>query len=112
MFEAIASFVLPVLKDILWTAAAALLAYALNKFQSHLQNILAMSTAEPAFRNGTNEYLLRDLIHSNYQPMNVHQNGVGLKLVVETSRESRRRLARQKKQTKPKTALDILNELK
>jgi len=39
MFEAIASFVLPVLKDILWTAAAVLLAYALNKFQAHLQNI-------------------------------------------------------------------------
>lgn len=39
MFKTIASFVLPVLKDILWTAAAALLAYALNKFQAHLQNI-------------------------------------------------------------------------
>jgi hypothetical protein len=39
MFKTIASFVLPVLKDILWTAAVALLAYALNKFQAHLQNI-------------------------------------------------------------------------
>jgi hypothetical protein len=39
MFETIASFVLPVLKDILWTAAAALLAYALNKLQAHFQNI-------------------------------------------------------------------------
>jgi hypothetical protein len=39
MFETIASTVLPVLKDILWTAAAALLAYALNKLQAHLQNI-------------------------------------------------------------------------
>jgi len=39
MFEAFASVVFPVLKDILWTAAAALLAYALNKFQSKLQNI-------------------------------------------------------------------------
>jgi hypothetical protein len=36
MFETIASFVLPVLKDILWTAAAALLAYALNKLQIKL----------------------------------------------------------------------------
>ncbi len=34
MFEAILSSVLPVLKDLLWTAAAALLAYALNKIQS------------------------------------------------------------------------------
>jgi len=39
MFEAIASAVFPVLKDILWTAAAALLAYALNKLQFKLQNI-------------------------------------------------------------------------
>jgi hypothetical protein len=39
MFETIASMVFPVLKDILWTAAAALLAYALNKFQSYFQNI-------------------------------------------------------------------------
>jgi hypothetical protein len=36
MFETIASIVLPVLKDILWTAAAALLAYALNKLQIKL----------------------------------------------------------------------------
>jgi hypothetical protein len=39
MFESLLSAVFPVLKDILWTAAAALLAYALNKFQSKLQNI-------------------------------------------------------------------------
>jgi hypothetical protein len=39
MFEAIASLVLPVLKDILWAACAALLAYALNKLQSHFQVI-------------------------------------------------------------------------
>jgi len=38
MFEAFASAVLPVLKDILWTAAAALLAYALNKFQIKLNS--------------------------------------------------------------------------
>jgi hypothetical protein len=34
MFEAILSSVLPIFKDLLWTAAAALLAYALNKIQS------------------------------------------------------------------------------
>jgi hypothetical protein len=34
MFDAILSCVLPVLKDLLWTAAAALLAYTLNKIQS------------------------------------------------------------------------------
>jgi uncharacterized protein (DUF2267 family) len=39
MFESILSAVLPVLKDILWTAAAALLAYTLNKIQSHFQHI-------------------------------------------------------------------------
>lgn len=39
MFEAILGVVIPVLKDLLWTAAAALLAYALNKLQSHFQNI-------------------------------------------------------------------------
>jgi len=37
MFEAILSSVLPVLKDLLWTAAAALLAFTLNKLQSHFQ---------------------------------------------------------------------------
>jgi hypothetical protein len=40
MFEAFASAVFPVLKDILWTAAAALLAYALNKLQTHFNNAL------------------------------------------------------------------------
>jgi len=39
MFEAIFSAVLPIVKDILWTAAAALLAYVLNKLQVQLQNI-------------------------------------------------------------------------
>jgi hypothetical protein len=39
MFEALISSVLPVLKDLLWTAAAALLAYALNKLQSHFNTI-------------------------------------------------------------------------
>ena len=39
MFETILSYVLPVLKDLLWTAAAALLAYALNKLQFQFQNI-------------------------------------------------------------------------
>ena len=39
MFEAFTSFLLPVLKDILWTAAAALLAYTLNKLQSHFNTI-------------------------------------------------------------------------
>lgn len=34
MFEALFSSVLPILKDLLWTAAAALLAYTLNKIQS------------------------------------------------------------------------------
>jgi hypothetical protein len=34
MFESFISFVVPIVKDLLWTAAAALLAYALNKFQS------------------------------------------------------------------------------
>ena len=37
MFEAILSSVLPVFKDLLWTAAAALLAFTLNKLQSHFQ---------------------------------------------------------------------------
>ncbi len=70
-----------------------------------------MSISDPDFRDGTKEYLLRQLIHSNYQPLNVNRNGVGLKLVVESSRESRRRLARQKKQTKSTTTFDILNQL-
>jgi hypothetical protein len=40
MFEFLLSAVLPVFKDILWTAAAALLAYALNKLQTHFNNAL------------------------------------------------------------------------
>lgn len=40
MFETIASFVLPVLKDILLTAAAALLAYTLNKLQTYFANAI------------------------------------------------------------------------
>jgi len=39
MFESILSAVLPVIQDIFWTACAAMLAYALNKIQSHFQNI-------------------------------------------------------------------------
>jgi len=39
MFESLFAAVLPVMKDILWTAAAALLAYALNKLQTKFQNI-------------------------------------------------------------------------
>jgi hypothetical protein len=39
MFEALASVVLPFLKDLLWTAAVALLAYTLNKVQSHFNTI-------------------------------------------------------------------------
>lgn len=35
MFESLFAAVLPVLKDILWTVAGALLAYAINKVQSH-----------------------------------------------------------------------------
>jgi hypothetical protein len=35
MFETFASMVIPVLKDFLWTAAVALLAYTLNKLQAH-----------------------------------------------------------------------------
>ena len=39
MFEAFVSAVLPVVKDLLWAAAGMLLTYALNKLQSHFQNI-------------------------------------------------------------------------
>jgi hypothetical protein len=39
MFDAILGIVLPVIKDFLWTAASLLLAYALNKIQTHFQNI-------------------------------------------------------------------------
>jgi hypothetical protein len=39
MFEAFVSAVLPVVKDLLWAAACMLLTYALNKLQSHFQNI-------------------------------------------------------------------------
>lgn len=35
MFESLFAFVVPVLSDILWTAAAALLAYGLNKLRAH-----------------------------------------------------------------------------
>jgi hypothetical protein len=34
MFEAITSVLFPLLKDLVWTVAAGLLAYALNKLQS------------------------------------------------------------------------------
>jgi len=36
MFEFLLESVLPIFKDLLWTAAAALLAYTLNKIQFHL----------------------------------------------------------------------------
>jgi len=39
MFESLLGIVLPVLKDLLWTAAVALLAYTLNKLQSHFNTI-------------------------------------------------------------------------
>jgi len=39
MFEAITSFIFPLLKDLLWTVAAGLLAYALNKIQSNFNFI-------------------------------------------------------------------------
>ena len=70
-----------------------------------------MTNSQLDFHNNTKEYLLRELIHSKYLPENNSRNNVGLKLVVETSRESRRRLARQKKQTRPTTTFDILNQL-
>jgi hypothetical protein len=34
MFESLFAAVLPVMKDLLWAAAGALLTYVLNKFQS------------------------------------------------------------------------------
>ena len=39
MFEAFVSAVFPVVKDLLWAAAGMLLTYAVNKLQSHFQNI-------------------------------------------------------------------------
>ena len=78
---------------------------------SPFQHYLIMTNSQADFRNDTKEYLLRELIHSKYLSENNNKNNVGLKLVVETSRESRRRLARQKKQTRPTTTFDILNEL-
>jgi hypothetical protein len=39
MFDFILSTVTSVLHDLLWTAAAALLAFTLNKIQSHFQQI-------------------------------------------------------------------------
>ena len=79
------------------------------QFQHHL--IMTNKHSQPDFHDATKEYLLRELIHSKYQPENNKGNNVGLKLVVETSRESRRRLARQKKQTRPTTTFNILNQL-
>jgi hypothetical protein len=70
-----------------------------------------MTNSEPDFRNGTSEYRLRELIHGNYQAHVGDNSGVGLKLVVESARESRRRLARQNKKFKQTTAFDILNQL-
>jgi 4'-phosphopantetheinyl transferase EntD len=39
MFESLFAAVFPVVKDLLWTAAAALLAYALNKIQTQFNTI-------------------------------------------------------------------------
>jgi hypothetical protein len=39
MFESLLEAMLPFLKDIVWTAAAALLAYTINKIQSHFNTI-------------------------------------------------------------------------
>jgi hypothetical protein len=39
MFESLFSFVIPFVKEIVVTAAAALLAYALNKVQSYFQTV-------------------------------------------------------------------------
>lgn len=70
-----------------------------------------MSESHPDFRDGTREYNLRALVHANYQPKVGENNGIGLKLVVESARESRRRIARQNKKSKQITNLDILNQL-
>lgn len=71
-----------------------------------------MSNSQPDFRDNTKEYNLRTLVHSSYQqPAAVNNDGVGLKLVVETSRESRRRLLREKKLVKPRKTFDILTQL-
>jgi len=39
MIEALMGTLLPFMKDLLWTAAAALLAYTINKVQSHFNLI-------------------------------------------------------------------------
>jgi hypothetical protein len=39
MFESLLGAMLPFFKDIVWTAAAALLAYTINKIQSHFNTI-------------------------------------------------------------------------
>jgi hypothetical protein len=39
MFEAILGSVLPIVKDLVWTACGALLAYAINKIQSRFSNV-------------------------------------------------------------------------
>jgi hypothetical protein len=38
MFEAILGSILPIVKDLLWTACGALLAYVINRIQSHFGN--------------------------------------------------------------------------
>jgi hypothetical protein len=70
-----------------------------------------MTNSEPDFRNGTSEYKLRELIHGNYSAMVDANNGIGLKLVLESARESRRRLARQNKKFKQITNFNIITQL-
>jgi len=70
-----------------------------------------MSNSQPDFRNGTKEYSLRQLVHGNCGPAEINGSGVGLKLTVETTRETRRRLARQNKKSKPTTVFKILTQL-
>ena len=70
-----------------------------------------MTNSEPDFLATTNEYKLRKLIHGSYSATVDSNNGIGLKLVVESARESRRRLARHNKKFKQITNFNILNQL-
>ena len=70
-----------------------------------------MPESQPDFRDGTREYKLRALVHANYQPKVGENNGIGLKLVLESARESRRRMARQNKKFKQITNFNIINQL-
>ena len=70
-----------------------------------------MTNTEPDFRTGTREYKLRKLIQRNYKANIGANDGAGLRLLVESGRESRRRLARQNKKFKQTTTFDILTQL-